>query len=120
MEGADIQGLIDLALNKWTLLTAGGVFFLLRVVGQLDFIGKRNLYRRLLPVLPEALGVAATVAGGNPAVADQPLVLQVAAGLWCGYLAQRFHKVLGQVVLGDDRLMELSKRERKTHNSEES
>lgn len=102
-EGADISGLIEIGLNKWTLLTAGGVYFLLRVLNQLDFVSKRNLYRRLLPVLPESLGVAATIAGGNPAVEGQPLVLKIAAGLWCGYLAQRFHKVLGQTILGDDR-----------------
>ena len=102
-QGADIAGLIELALNKWTLMTAGGVYFLIRVFSQLDFISKRNLYRRLLPVLPEMLGVVATFAGGNPAVADQPAVLKIAAGLWCGYLAQRFHKVLGQTILGDDK-----------------
>jgi hypothetical protein len=100
---ADVQGLVDLALNKWTLLTAGGVFFLLRVISQLPWLSTTNAYRRLLPVLPELLAVGATLAGGNPAVDSSPIVLKVAAGLWCGYLAQRFHKVLGQTILGDDR-----------------
>lgn len=101
-EGADIQGLIDLALNKWTLMTAGGVFFLIRVLTQTP-LSKLNFFRRILPILPEILGVAATIAGGNPAVAEQPIVLKIAAGMWCGYLAQRFHKVLGQTILGDDK-----------------
>jgi hypothetical protein len=100
----DLQGLIDVALNRWTLMTAGGVFFLIRVLSQL--LSKVGWYRRLLPVLPELLGVGATIAGGNPAVGGRPLVLQVAAGLWCGYLAQRFHKVLGQTILGDDKSIE--------------
>lgn len=107
MGEVDLQGLIDLALNKWTLMTAGGVFFLIRVLSQL--LSKVGWYRRLLPVLPELLGVGATLAGGNPAVSDQPVVLKVAAGLWCGYLAQRFHKVLGQTILGDDQSIESKK-----------
>lgn len=107
--GVDIEGLIALGLNKWTLLTAGGVYLLLRVTNQLAFISGRNWYRRILPVAPELLGIAATFAGGNPAVAKAPIVVKIAAGLWCGYLAQRFHKVLGQTILGDDKKITTTK-----------
>lgn len=100
-----IHGLVELALNKWTLLMAGGVFFAVRILNGLTFLSKRAWYRRILPFLPDALGCGAAISGGIPVVADQPLILQLAAGLWCGYLAQRFHKVLGQTVLGDDKVI---------------
>ena len=108
MTGAGVQGLIELATNKWTLLSAGGVYLLLRVVGQTP-LAKTGIYRRALPVLPEILGVAAAFLGGIPVVADQPVAIKIAAGLWCGYVAQRGHKLLGQTLLGDDRKLEAGK-----------
>lgn len=104
----DVQGLVDLALNKWTLLTAGGVYLLLRVFHSTP-LARWGPYRRALPVLPEALGVAAAFAGGIPAVEGQPVAIRIAAGLWCGYVAQRGHKLLGQTLLGDDPKLESKK-----------
>src|SRR3972149_6955918 len=76
----------------------------LRLLQKVPKLGELGIYRRLLPILPDALGCIAAAFGGIPAVADKPLIVRLAAGLWCGYLAQRFHKILGQTVLGDDRL----------------
>lgn len=118
MGEAEIQGLIALALNKWTMLNAGGVFFFLRVVGRSP-IAKFSLYQRLLPVLPEAMAIGAMLAGGNPVIDKQPLVVKIMAGLWCGYLAQRFHKVLGQTILGDDKAIAAKKTARLPAGPEE-
>jgi hypothetical protein len=96
-----VQALLDLALDRYTLLVAGGIFFFLRVLRQTP-IAKWSIYWRALPVLPETIGCLAAVLGGIPAVAGQPILIKIAAGLWCGYLSQRTHKVLGQTVLGDD------------------
>ena len=101
MGDQQIQDLVALAFDKWTLLTAGGVFFLLRVLGQTP-LSRLSIYRRAMPVLPELLGVFAAFFGGIPTVADSPIALKIAAGLWCGYLSQRTHKILGQTILGDD------------------
>jgi hypothetical protein len=101
MGAEQISGLVELALDKYTLLIAGGIFILLRMIKATP-LAKTGIYWRVLPVLPEALGCLAAVTGCMPAVADQPLAIKIAAGLWCGYLSQRFHKVLGQTVLGDD------------------
>lgn len=97
----DIQPLIDLALDKFTLLTAGGIFFFLRFVAKTR-AAKHPLYRRFLPILPDLLGVAAALSGALPALGELHPLFRVAGGLWCGYIAQRFHKVLGQTILGDD------------------
>ena len=108
MQSEGVQGLIDLATDKYTLLTAGGVYLFLRVLVQTP-VAKWGVYRRILPILPEILGVAAAFAGGIPVVESQPLAIKVAAVLWCGYVAQRGHKLLGQTLLGDDRLLEAKK-----------
>jgi hypothetical protein len=113
----DVQGLADLALNKWTLLTAGGIFLLLRVLKDTP-IAKLGIYRRLLPVLPEMFGVAAAFGGGIPSVDGQPVVIRIAAGLWCGYVAQRGHKLLGQAILGDDPKLEAKKAKRLRQQAE--
>lgn len=98
-----IDEVLRIALDAWTLLVAGGIYFLLRVFNGFRWLSKRTWYRRLLPVLPEVLGVSASVACGLPAVEGKPLPIKIAAGLWCAYAAQKFQKVLGQSVLGDDR-----------------
>lgn len=99
--GNEAADLIKLAFDQWTLFTAGAIFMLLRMF-QATPIGRHHFYRRILPFLPEGLGCIAAFAGGIPVVDGQPIALKVAAGLWCGYAAQRFHKFLGQTLLGDD------------------
>jgi hypothetical protein len=105
-----VQGLIKLAFDKYTLLTAGGIFFLLRCIHQIKAISSQPLWRRILPVMPEILGCCAAFLGGMPVVSGKPAVIKIASGLWAGFLAQRFHKVLGQTILGDDRAIEIPKR----------
>lgn len=97
----DITGLLALVVDKFSLLVAGAIFMLLRVISATP-VGNVAIYRRLLPLLPEMLGAATSLVGGLPAVANQPIFVRLAAGIWCGYLAGKFHKVLGQTVLGDD------------------
>jgi len=99
---SQIQELIAIGFDKWTLLTAGGIFILLRAL-QKTALAKWNWYRRSLPIIPECLGIASAIFGGLPVLEGQSVVLKIAAGLWCGYLSQRFHKVLGQTILGDDK-----------------
>jgi hypothetical protein len=96
-----VQELLAFAFDKWTLVVAGGVFFFFRLLRQTPIV-RWPVYWRLLPVLPETLGSAIALLGGIPVVADQPVLIKIAVGLWCGYLSQRAHKVLGQTILGDD------------------
>lgn len=105
MDEQHVKGLIDYAFEHRTLMCAIGVFLLLRFLNATP-LGKLAFYRRMLPFLPEAFGVAAAFLGGMPNVVDQGPVLKIAAGLWCGYLAQRAHKILGQTILGDDALID--------------
>lgn len=97
-----VHGLLAIALDRFTLLIAGGIYMALRGVQRSQIVSRSGFYRRLLPILPEILGCALSSLGGIPAVEGEPLAVRIAAGLWCGYLAQRFHKVLGQTILGDD------------------
>lgn len=101
-----VQKLVDLALSADMLMTAAGIFALLRALRRFPVVSDRNLYRRALPVLPETLGCLVALSSGLPSLAGQPLPLKIAAGLWTGYLAQRIHKILGQTILGDDASME--------------
>jgi len=98
-----VAGLLELVLNKWSLYTAGGIFLALRFLAAIKWLDELSLYRRLLPILPEAMGLAAAYLGGIPIVAEQPTPIKIAAGLWSAYLAKNFRKILGQAVLGDDR-----------------
>lgn len=96
-----LEGLTEIAFDRFTLINALAIYVLLRVVAKTP-LGKAPLYRRFLPFLPEGLGVVSSLLGGIPIVSDQPVVIRVAIGLWCGYLSQRSHKILGQTILGDD------------------
>lgn len=100
----DVQGLIELAFDKITMLVAGGIYVLLRFLQKVPRLSDWPPYRRALPIMPEVIGGLVAIFGGLPAVNDQPWVVRIAAGLWCSYLAQKFHKILGQTILGDDRL----------------
>lgn len=103
-----MEGLISKVLEGQfgeTLLVAGGIFLLLRSLQALKWLSNRPTYRRLLPILAEVLGVTAALTGGLPAVQDQPIPIKIAAGIWCAYLSQKFRKILGQSILGDDRVI---------------
>lgn len=109
MDPTALKGLMDLAFDEWTLLVAGGIYLFLRMLHDFKLISKLTVYRRLLPVFPEVLGVAAAVLGGIPVVDGKPIIIKIAAGLWCAYLAQRFRKILGQTILGDDTKLEAAR-----------
>lgn len=100
------QEWIELALNRWTIFYAGGIFFLLRTLKTFKPLDQNGLYRRLLPFMPEVLGLAGAFFGALPVVDGQPLPLKLAAGLWCAYLAKGFRKFLAQTVLGIDQKLE--------------
>lgn len=114
MDQTALMGLIDLAFDRWTLLIAGGIYLFLRTLNGFEPISKLGVYRRILPLLPESLGVAAAFLGGIPFVEGKPAVIKIAAGLWCAYLAQRFRKLLGQTVLGDDAKLEAARKKGKS------
>ncbi|NIM50434.1 MAG: hypothetical protein GTO22_14490 [Gemmatimonadales bacterium] len=107
-----LDEVVSVALDTWTLLVAGGIYFLLRALRGVPFVAGNTWYRRALPLLPEALGVTAAVSGGLPAVAGKPLVVKIAAGLWCAYAAGKFQKVIGQTLLGDDRTISAAELEK--------
>ena len=115
-DSPEVQGLLAIALDRYSLLMAGAVFVLLRSLKKTG-IAKLPVYWRFLPVLPDVLGVAATLLGGVPVVAKEPVVVQVAAGLWIGYLSQRFHKICGQSILGDDPDIEANRKQRPPEES---
>ena len=64
---------------------------------------KAEATQRVLPLIPEVLSVTACLAGGVPHLADETWVVRIGAGLFAAYLSERFHKILGQTILGDDR-----------------
>lgn len=97
-----VHGLIEIAFETMTLLYAGAIFILFRMLKKSPIV-KSAVYWRLLPFLPETVGVVIACSGLLPAVAAMPIPAKVAAGIWCGYISQRFHKILGQTILGDDR-----------------
>ena len=106
---AVIRMITDIALDQWTILVAGIVFLLLRYATRITHSGNdhvTSIVRRLLPFLPEALGVLISVMGGVPGGAGTPLIIRVAVGLWAAYVATKIHKILGQTVLGDDTRLE--------------
>lgn len=94
------DSLFALAFDAWTLAICGGVYFLLRSINRA--LDGRTWWRRILPFMPDVLGIGLSTAHLVPSVASQPVAIRVAIGLWIGYLAQRFHKLLGQTILGDD------------------
>lgn len=100
-----VKSFLALAFNEHVLACAGGVFVLIRA-GQKANFSTHPLYRRILPLLPEILGVLFVVSGAVPTVAQSPIPLKIAVGLWCSYVAQKFQKILGQTILGDDRHIE--------------
>ena len=100
-----VRSFLALAMDTYVLTAAGGVFTVIRALAKTS-LAQVPIYRRILPVLPEALGIAAVLGGGVPAVAAMPIAVKIAVGLWCGYVAQKFQKILGQTVLGDDRAIE--------------
>lgn len=103
---------IGMAFDPSVVFVAGAIYGAIRATHRLG-VSKHPVFRRALPVLPEVLGVAAVVAGAVPIAATLPVGGKVAFGLWAGYLAGKFHKVLGQTILGDDRAIEAPKKEKK-------
>lgn len=102
MTGNVFDEFIRLFCNRHVVMVVGGVYFLLRIFNTIQPIGRSSLYRRLLPFLPEILSYAAILLGSIPELREEHWVIKGAAALWCGYAAQRFHKILGQTILGDD------------------
>lgn len=106
-----LKALID---DKHFWLSSLGVFALLRAMNTaeekilrvapqkwIQAIGA--IYRRLLPVLPEAFGTVAVLIGSVPMAVAFPLIGKVAVGAAIGMASQRAHKLIGQTLLGDDR-----------------
>ena len=101
MDEIDITGLVGLVANTWSLLMAAGIFVVTRALEDADVLTRNPVTRRILPFVPEGLGIAAAFAGGLPAVAGQPAVIKIAAGLCCAYMGENFGKLLGRVILGE-------------------
>lgn len=126
----------DLYWQPWTLVMVGGIFAFLRVFNGIDWSPLRPLYehlfarrpalgwlllelwRRILPVMPEVLGAAVCAVGWVPAVVDQPLPLRVAYGLTMGLVASKGPKVLSQSILGDDAVIQRARRARRGGSDE--
>lgn len=102
MSSGIVDEFIRLFLNRQVLLVVGGVYFLIRLLNSVGPISRSSIYRRLLIFIPELLSTAAIFSGAIPSFHDEHWVVKLGAGLWCGYVAQRFHKFLGQTILGDD------------------
>lgn len=95
--------------DQWTLLHAMGIWLLLRLLKSTPLDGV-TMYRRILPFLPEIIGVSSALLGGLPLVADQGLPIKIAGGLWCAYLAKGSRKFLAQTVLGIDPKIEANQK----------
>lgn len=102
MNQSVLDEFLHLFFSRQTLLLIGGVFFLVRIINSVEAISRNSFYRRLLPILPEILSAVAIFAGALPVLEHEHLIIKGATALWCGYVAQRFHKILGQTFLGDD------------------
>lgn len=95
-----VEGLVAIALDTWTLVLAGGIYFGLRSLD--GILGGNLIWRRLLPLMPELLGLTLSICHCVPSTAMEPLMVRVAIGLWLAYVSKNFRKILGQTVLGDD------------------
>lgn len=85
-------------------LLAVGVFLAMRVLTGWHWLAEQRWFRRLLPVLPPALGLLGAFADGGLAVPEEtPALTRLIYGLGAAYCAEKIHKVLGQTILGDDR-----------------
>jgi hypothetical protein len=100
-----LNDLFAILLDQWMLLTAAGVFALFRALSNFDPLARNKWWKRALPLLPEVVGCAAVVLGSVPTLSNHPWPLRAAAGLWVAYLAKSFRKILGQTVLGDDKVI---------------
>ncbi len=97
-----MEAWIGLALNKWTVFTAGGIFFVMRTLTSVHEINENRLFGRIRPFIPEVLGLLSAFTGGLPIVEGQSIPIKIAAGLWCAYFAKSFHKFLQRTVVGID------------------
>lgn len=101
--------MIDLSVlvTPEVLLIAAAIYAVLAALGRIPFSGKplaqAPAWRRVLPVLPLALGVAAAVCPGvvppGAAGAAMPLASRVLVGLWAGFVASHLRKLVRQTVL---------------------
>jgi hypothetical protein len=98
---------LSILVTPEVLLIAAAAFALLATLGRLPFRGKplarAEGWRRVLPVLPLALGVAAAVCPGVVPAAEGGAVLPIASrvlvGLWAGFIASHLRKLVKQTVL---------------------
>jgi hypothetical protein len=116
--GIDIQAVLSIAFDVWTLLVAGGIFLGMRAIQKIPWLPRQGWFKRLQPLLPEAAGIGVGLAGWLPACSQQNIAIRVAAGLWCAYVAQKFRKILGQSLLGDDPI--IAARVAKRENGDDS
>jgi len=105
-------GAFDVAKDPWTYTLAAGLFLFVRYVSRAveaaDHPRLTVVWRRILPLIPELIAVPTVVAGGIPIVADKPIAVRIAVGLWVAYLATKSKKLIGQTMLGDDMILEKS------------
>lgn len=103
MNDKAVTGFLSLVINQWTLYTGAGIFLALRMLGAIKWLNDRSFYRRLLPLLPEALGIAAVFLGSVPSLTSSPIVHKIIGGMACAYVSKLARKLLGQSIIGDDR-----------------
>lgn len=103
MKDKAVNDFLALILTQWTLYTGVGIFLTLRMLKAIKWLDNKNFYRRLLPILPEVLGIAAVFLGSVPSLVSAPIVHKIFGGMVCAYLSKLGRKLLGQTIIGDDR-----------------
>lgn len=104
MQG-ELEGLV-----KATAVLAAGIFLVMRTLHSMKWLSGSKWYARLSPALPPLLGIAGAFGGGIAFEKPPGIVITVIYGLMAAYSSEKVHKVLGQVVLGEDKRISKGKK----------
>jgi len=95
--------LMEILLAPEVIVLSAAIIALLQGVGQIPLkrgkLSKATWWRRVLPILPLAIGVAGAFAIGRFNEETAPLATPILTGLWSGFVAAHGRKVVKRLVL---------------------
>lgn len=103
--GSATAQLTGLFLSPAVLMLAASIYLVLLSIGKVfPKLIDNAYYNRVLPILPECLGVVVTFFHAYKVPPEfQPWIMQHAVvGVWIGMLASKAYKVVDQSLLGKD------------------
>jgi len=99
------EQLMDILLTPQVIALAAGIVAVLHFVGRIPLgkstLAKHRKWRRILPLLPLVIGVAAAFLMGRVfGDAEQQIQTPILTGCWAGFIASHGRKVLKRFVMG--------------------